>query len=260
MRNLAETITFTNQKGGVGKTSLAMNFGIRLRMAGARVLFVDMDPQCSLTYVMGIDKAPLTIYDVLLRKSSVQEAILQGPECDIIAAAPELSALSLNLTGNGREYLLRKALAPLAEQYQFIIIDSPPTLGVLTVNILTAADGVIIPALADVFSLQGIGQLYSTIQTVKSRSNPALQIVGIVLSRHTDRFLLNRELRQMMRDTAEQIQSRVFESVIRESVVVREAQAMRQSIFRYAPRSKQTNDYDSFAVEYLRYAGYIKGE
>jgi len=257
---MAEIITFTNQKGGVGKTSLAMNFGIRLKLAGARVLFVDMDPQCSLTYAVGIDNAPLTIYDALLRKKESKDTILHAAECDIIAAAPELSALSVHLNGSGKEYLLRDTLKPLADSYDFIIIDSPPTLGILTINILTAADRVIIPALADVFSLQGIGQLYSTIQTVKARSNATLQIAGIVLSRHTDRFLLSREMREMMRNTAEQIHSRVFEATIRESVVVRESQAMRQSIFKYAPRSNQTDDYDRFVLEYLRYAGYMKSE
>ena len=115
----------------------------------------------------------------------------------------------------------------------------------------------IIPALADVFSLQGVGQLYMTIQTVQANSNPKLRIAGIVLSRHTDRLLLNREMKEMLRNTAEQMHTKVFESVIRESVIVRESQAMRQSIFKYSARSRQTEDYDRFAREYLQGAGYL---
>lgn len=254
---MAEIITFTNQKGGVGKTSLALNFGIRLKLAGAKVLFVDMDPQCNLTYIMGIDEAPVTVYDLLTGQSDVREAILHTGEADLIAAAPALSTLNLSLNGPGREYLLRNALQPIVGEYNFIVIDSPPTLGILTINILTAADSVIIPALADVFSLQGVGQLYMTIQTVQANSNPNLRIAGIVLSRHTDRLLLNREMKEMLRSTAEQMHTKVFESVIRESVIVRESQAMRQSIFKYSARSRQTEDYDRFAREYLQGAGYL---
>lgn len=254
---MAEIITFTNQKGGVGKTSLALNFGIRLKLAGAKVLFVDMDPQCNLTYIMGIDEAPVTVYDLLTGQSDVREAILHTGEADLIAAAPALSTLNLSLNGPGREYLLRNALQPIVGEYNFIVIDSPPTLGILTINILTAADSVIIPALADVFSLQGVGQLYMTIQTVQANSNPNLRIAGIVLSRHTDRLLLNREMKEMLRNTAEQMHTKVFESVIRESVIVRESQAMRQSIFKYSARSRQTEDYDRFAREYLQGAGYL---
>ena len=179
---MAEIITFTNQKGGVGKTSLAMNFGVRLKMAGARVLFVDMDPQGNLTYTMGIDHAEVTVYDLLLGRRTAREAILHAAECDIIASSPGLSTFNLTQAGTGKEYLLRNALQPVTADYDFIVIDSPPTLGILTINILTAANSVMIPALADVFSLQGIGQLYTTIQTVQANSNPKLRIAGIVLS------------------------------------------------------------------------------
>lgn len=254
---MADIITFANQKGGVGKTSLAMNFGVRLKSIGAKVLLLDMDPQCSLSYVMGVDQPPCTIYDVLLRRAAAERAVLHMEECDIIAASPKLSALDYSFSGQGREFLLREALRPLGDSYDFIIIDGPPTLGILTINIFAVANGIVIPALADVFSLQGIGQLYSTVQTVQRRSNPDLKIMGIVLSRHTDRFLLSHELRMMIEQTARQINTHVFEAAIRESVVIREAQAVRKSIFKYAPRSNQAGDYDRFILEYLRYAGYL---
>lgn len=252
---MAKIITFTNQKGGVGKTSLAMNFSIRLRMMGQRVLLVDMDPQCSLTYIMGVDDPERTVYEVMLRQATVSSAIIRAEECDILCASPKLSTADITLTELGKEYILRDALAEVDGLYDFIVIDSPPTLGILTVNILTAADSVIIPALADIFSLQGVGQLYSTIQAVQRYCNPKLEITGIVLSRHTERFLLSRELRQVMEQTAQQIRSQVFKSTIRESVTLRESQAYRQSVFKYAPKSKQTLDYNSFVNEYLQRTG-----
>ena len=257
---MAEIITFINQKGGVGKTSLAMNFGIRLKMAGARVLLVDMDPQCNLTYIMGVDTPPHTVYEVMLRQIGAADAIVHAEECDIIPASPNLSTLNLTLSGPGKEFCLRDGLREVVGRYDFIVIDSPPTLGILTINVLSLANSVIIPALADVFSIQGVGQLYASIQAVKVASNPDLKIAGIVLSRHTDRLLLSRELREMMENAAQQIHTCLFDAVIRESVVVREAQAMRQSVFKYAPRSKQTADYDKLVLEYLHNTGYIKDE
>ena len=257
---MAEIITFINQKGGVGKTSLAMNFGIRLKMAGARVLLVDLDPQCNLTYIMGVDDPPHTIYEVMLRQVSAANAIVQAGECDLIAASPNLSTLNLTLSGSGKEFYLRDALRQIVGLYDFIVIDSPPTLGIRTINVLSMANSVVIPALADVFSIQGVGQLYASIQAVQASSNPDLKITGIVLSRHTDRLLLSRELREMMENAAQQIHTRLFDAVIRESVVVREAQAMRQSVFKYAPRSKQTADYDKLVLEYLHSTGYMKDE
>ena len=257
---MAEILTFINQKGGVGKTSLAMNFGIRLKMAGARVLLVDMDPQCNLTYIMGVDDPAHTVYEVMLRQVGTADAVIHAAECDLLAASSSLSTLNLTLSGPGKEFYLRDALRPVADSYDFIIIDSPPTLGILTINVLSVANSVIIPALADVFSLQGVGQLYASIQAVQAASNPALKIDGIVLSRHTDRLLLSRELREMMENAAQQIHTRLFDAVIRESVVIREAQATRQSVFKYAPRSKQTADYDKLVLEYLRSTGYMKDE
>lgn len=255
---MAHIITFTNQKGGVGKTTLAMNIGVRLKMTGARVLLVDLDSQCSLTYAMGVDAPEVTVMDVLMHRADAMQAVVHAEECDLICASPQLSVADVAFTEIGKEYLLREALEPLQTSYDFIILDSPPTLGVITINILTAADGVMIPALADIFSLQGIGQLYSTIETVRKYCNPKLKVMGIILSRHSDRLVVSRELRSAMQQTASQIGSVLYDAAVRESVAVREAEVKRQSIFRYTRNSKQAQDYEQIVEEFLDREGYAK--
>ena len=248
---MAEIIAVTNQKGGVGKTTTSLNLGAGLRQRGKRVLFVDMDPQCSLTYIMDGSSEGRTVQDLLLGKCNTVSSIQKLREGDLIAAAPGLSTLDMVLTGIGRAFKLRNALHEVRDDYDYIVVDSPPTLGILTVNVLTAANCVIIPALADIFSLQGVGQLYSTIQTIKEFSNPNLIIRGILLIRHTDRFILHRSMRDMLEETAEQIGTSVFKTSIREAVTVREAEAQQQSLFAYAPKSKQARDYEDFVSEFL---------
>lgn len=255
---MARIITFTNQKGGEGKTSLAMNFAVRLHMAQYRVLLVDMDSQCSLTYCMGVDNPAVTVFELLTRQASAQQAIVHTEECDIICASPKLSTADVTFIDLGKEYLLREALAEISGQYDFIVIDSPPALGILTVNILTAADQVMIPAQTDVLSLKGIGQLYNTLQSVKRYCNPTLELAGIVLTRHKGRLRLSRELREMTEQMSQQMGTVVFEASIREAVAISESHAKRQSIFKSAPRSTQAADYERVAMEYLRRSGMIK--
>ncbi len=252
---MARIITFTNQKGGEGKTSLAMNFAVKLRMEGFRVLLVDMDSQCSLTYCMGVDNPPVTVFDLLTRRAAAHQAVVHAAECDIICGSPNLSTADVTLVDLGKEYLLKEALAEVAAQYDFIVIDSPPALGILTVNILTAADCVVIPAQTDVLSLKGVGQLYGTIQSVKRYCNPGVVIAGIVLTRHKGRLRLSRELREMTEQMSQQMGTIVFDASIREAVAVSESHAKRKSIYLTAPNSKQAMDYEQFTMEFLRRSG-----
>ena len=248
---MAKIIAITNQKGGVGKTTTAMNFGVGLVRRGKRVLFVDMDPQCSLTYVMCGNSQGVTVRDLLTnRTDGVAEAIQRVREGDLIAAHPDLTSIESDLEGEYATYRLARAIAPINHRYDYIIIDSPPALSMLTLNILTAASGVIVPSLADIFSLQGLGQLYSSIQVVRECCDIPLPIYGILMIRHTDRFILNRSMREMLENTAAQLGTRVFRSTIRDAIAVREAAASRQSLFAYSPRSKQTRDYEVFVEEY----------
>lgn len=256
---VAKVLAVTNQKGGVGKTTTALNLGAGLGRKGARVLFIDMDPQCSLSYILGAESGSGTIQDLLMKTASADQVIQHVEEGDLIPASPGLSSMDMVLNQTGKEYRLREGLAPILDRYDYIIIDSPPTLGVLTINILTAAQGILIPVLADIFSLQGVGQLVTTIQAVQTYCNPGLRIRGLVLTRHTDRYVLSREMRRMLQETAEQLGTKVYEASIREAVGVREAQARRMSIFRYDKKSKQAMDYEALVDEFLRDEQEMKG-
>lgn len=249
---MAEILAITNQKGGVGKTSTALNLGVGLMRKGKRVLFVDMDPQCSLSYIMQGDCSGITAQELLLQQATAAQAIQQVPEGFLIAASRNLSTMDRVLTEPSTVFRLRDALAPIKGMYDYIVVDSPPTLSILTANILTTADSVVIPALADIFSVQGLGQLYSTIQAVKTYCNPGIAIRGILLVRHTDRFMLNRGMRGMLEETARKIETKVYQVSIREAVAIREAEASQESIFKYAPKSKQAKDYAAFVEEFLQ--------
>lgn len=250
---MARIIAITNQKGGVGKTTTAVNFGVGLRQLGKRVLLIDMDSQCSLTYIMCGEYEGKSVKELLLDPREDARAVVRhAPEADVLPSSRELVTLELQLTDVGRAYRLSRALKQLSDDYDYIIIDSPPALGILTVNILTAANGVIVPALADVFSLQGVGELYSTIQTVKEYCNPNLRLYGILMTRLSERRILDRSMREMLDEAAAHMETRVFASSVREAVAVREAEAKRQSIYAYSPRSGQAKDYEAFLREYLK--------
>ena len=249
---MGKIVCVTNQKGGVGKTTTAIQLGRGLMILnGCKVLFVDMDSQCNMTYVLGADDEKYNIMSVLSGECSAAEAVQHVDGIDIIPSSQDISAMQKVASGNRTEFVLREALAPLKNRYDYIVIDSPPALGLVTVNILTASDVVVIPAVADILSLQGIGQLYNTINAVKTYCNPDLKIDGILLTRHNDRLIHSREVREMIQDTADQIGTRVYNSKIRESVVIREATTSRQSVFDYAPKSSQADDYWGFVAEFL---------
>lgn len=249
---MGKIVCVTNQKGGVGKTTTAIQLGRGLMFVNNhKVLFVDMDSQCNMSYVLGADDQKNNIMTVLSGGCRAENAIQHIGEIDIIPSSQDISAMQKYITGNRKEYVLREALAPIKNKYDYIVIDSPPALGLITINILTAADVVIIPAAADILSLQGIGQLYNTIDAVKTYCNPDLKIDGILLTRHNDRLVHSREIREMIQETADQIGTRVYDAKIRESVLIREATTSGKSIFDYAPRSRQADDYWGFISEFL---------
>ena len=246
-----EVIAIATQKGGTGKTTTAHALGAGLIWRANRVLFIDLDPQGNLSYILRADMDGATSYEVLTGQATAKEAIQHKPGGDIIPASPALSGANLEVNKTGKEYRLREALEPIRNDYDYIVIDTPPALSILTVSALTASDSVIIPAQADIFSLQGISQLYDTIQAIQQHSNPSLSIKGILLIRHNTRAILSRDLTRVMSNMAQQMGTRVYDSVIREGIAIKEAQASQQDIYSYAPRANPTRDYIAFIDELL---------
>jgi len=248
-------IAIINQKGGVGKSTTAMAIGAGLSFKGYRVLCIDLDAQGNLSNTMGIDSTSMTCYssmNVLNDNITAEQAIQHTKQGDIIASSPALSAADTVITELNKEYRLREALVPVHNNYDYAIIDTPPALGILTVNALVAATDCLIPAQADVYSLHGINQLYRTIQLVKTYCNPQLNIMGILLTRYTGRTVISRDVSKMMAQTAGQIETKLYSTRIRECTAVKEAQAVRQNIFTYAKRSNAAKDYNALIIEILK--------
>ena len=247
-----ETIAIIAQKGGTGKTTTAQALAAGLKNRGARVLLVDADPQGNLTYAMGKSTTRANLYSVLLEETTAQEAIQIIGSIGLIAASPLLATLDLILTQARKEYRLKKALNSIAGQYEYCIIDTPPALGILTTNALTASNGAIITAQADIFSLQGIGALSPIFQAIRSHTNPGLTIEGILLTRHNPRTIISREILSMLEETAQQMHTKVFNTTIRENTAIKEAQATRQDIYTYDSASNAAADYKAFIDELMR--------
>lgn len=241
-------IAILNEKGGVGKTATteALNDGLRLR--GKKVLCIDMDLQTNLTAAMSADRDKPNIIDLINGEATPAEAIQDTGRAHIIAGSRSLATLS------GSPAALRDALQATrcpVNTYDYVLIDCPPSMGLASLNALTAATAAIIPTTADAFSLQALGNVWQTVQTVQAQANEALYISGIVLTRWSSRTIITRELTAMIEQAAAQMGTRVFNTRVRECTSLREAEANRESIFDYAPRSHTAKDYNSLINELL---------
>ena len=243
-----EVIAIVNRKGGVGKTATAQALGAGLIRKGCSVLYIDLDSQTNLTYGLGADAAGLSSMDVLTGEATAQEAIQHTPQGDVIAGAEALAGADAAIDATGKEYRLKEALDGL--QYDYCIVDTPAQLGTLTVNALTAADSVVIPVQAEVYSLQGIGQLSKTIEAVKKYCNHDLYIRGILITRYNGRAIISRDMQSNLEEAAQQLKTRLYSTPIRECVSIKEAQAQQQDIYSYAPRSNAAKDYAAFIEEF----------
>lgn len=241
-----------NQKGGVGKTTTVSALSGGLKLRGRNVLTVDLDPQGNLSYSFGAEPDGKNALGILTGEISVAEAVVHTEQGDIIPGGKALSGADAFITDTGKEYRLREALSELEGRYDVIIIDTPPALGILTVNALTACTSVIIPAQADIYSLQGIEQLGETMAPVKKYCNSGLYIEGILLTRYNPRAVLSRDIVSYMEQMAKKLETKVFDTKIREAVSIREAQMLRQDIFAYAAKSNVAADYDTFIDELLK--------
>lgn len=246
-----KTIAVINQKGGVGKSTTALAVGAGLALKGLSVLYVDLDAQGNLTFAMGAEAGRYNALGTLQRPETAREKLQRTRQGDIIASSPSLAGADTVITATGKEYRLKEALRSFGGSYDYCVIDTPPALGILTVNALTACTGALIPAQADVFSLQGIGQLDITIETVRRYCNPALAIMGIVLTRYRPRSVISREVAELMGETAARLSTKLYKSKIRECTALKEAQAKRQSIYSYAPKSHAAEDYAALVNEIL---------
>lgn len=257
-----KTITVCNEKGGVGKSTTAGALTTGLMLAGKKVLLIDADIQGNLTGTFRADRNGSNVMDLLTGKTTADKAIQKTEQGDIIPSSRTLATAELSLYfPNGQPvtareknlipYRLKKALDQVSDQYDFCIIDTPPTLGVITINALTASDSVIIPAEAEQYSLEGLGQLYKTIEAVRKTANPDLRIEGILIVRFNRRTTLSRQLADALIQASRQLQTKVFRTPIRECIALKEAHSMKQDIYRYAPRSNATADYKELVKEIL---------
>lgn len=247
---MAKVIAIANQKGGVAKTTTSGAMAASLKRRGFKVLAVDLDPQGNLSDGVGADnETQNTIYELL--KGETNDVVQSLDAFDIIPSNIMLASADIEFTQTGKEYRLKEALAEIEKKYDYVILDTPPSLGILTVNAFTYANEVIIPTSAGIFAVSGIVQLYSSIETVRKYCNQSLKIAGILLTRYNPRAIINKDIKEITEQLADRIHAKVFNTFIRTSVVVEEAQANHIDLYSYNEKNSVTKDYEAFVTEYL---------
>ncbi len=253
-----KVIAVNNQKGGTGKTTTAAALGFALYHRGFKVLLTDLDAQGNLSYTVNADGCRYGVFGAMERPETTPQEIQpvcfdeNGGRVDVIPSTERLAVAEKIFTEIGKEYKLKEALQNIKpEQYDYVIIDTPPALSILSINALAAADTVIIPAQADIYSLQGITQISSTISTVRKYCNSKLTIDGIVLTRYNSRTTISKDLAAALTQTAKKLSTKVYDTRIRECTAIKEAQALRKDIFLYAPKSNAVEDYSRLTDEII---------
>jgi chromosome partitioning protein len=247
---VGRVIALANQKGGVAKTTSTINLGVALRELGHSVLGVDMDPQGNLTMSQGInpDDVNASMYNVLVQGLDIRDVIHQR-EIDVAVSSIDLAGADMALSAViGRERALARALMAVRDDYDFVLIDTPPSLGLLTVNALTAADAVIVPVQCEYLSLRGLAQLENTLELVRENLNPGVHIAGILPTLYDSRTLHGNESVEILRSNFGDL---VFDTVVRKTIKFAEAPMAGVSVLKYAPRSDAAEAYRSLAREVL---------
>ncbi|MEZ4919022.1 MAG: ParA family protein [Saprospiraceae bacterium] len=241
-------ISLLNHKGGVGKTTSAINIGAGLVERGKKVLLIDLDPQANLTISLGIPRQRVTIYEAL-RGESELVPVNHKPNLDVITSSLDLSGAEMELINEaGREFILRELLSHVIDDYDYIIIDCPPSLGLLTLNALTSSRFIIIPLQTEFLAVQGLAKIKQVIDKVRFRLNKQLEIGGVVATMYDSRRVLNRDVVDIIH---KYFGDQVFKTYIRENVALAEAPAQRKDIFDYNPKSPGAQDYLDLSDEII---------
>lgn len=245
---MKKTISIINQKGGVGKSTTACSLASALSLKGKSILLIDLDPQCNLSQSLGVEAYDNNIYQCLKRecKFSPMQIMMN---LDIVPSTIDLNAFELEMSSEpGREYLLRELLEQVKTDYDYIIIDCSPSLGLVALNALTASDSYLVPILPHHLSIQGLSKLLEVTQKIKARINPKLELEGVLLTQFSHRKVMHKEISEVIR---EYFNGKMYEASIRENISLAEAPSAGIDIFRYAPNSNGAEDYLKLCEEFL---------
>lgn len=251
---MGRIIAIANQKGGVGKTTTAINLSACLAEKGKKVLALDMDPQGNMTSGLGLDKESVekTVYDLIINEADIEEVLQKEAleNLDVLPTNIDLSAAEIELIGvEDKEFIVRNAVEKIKDNYDFVIIDCPPSLSMLTINAMTTADSVLVPIQCEYYALEGLSQLIHTVELVKERLNPRLEIEGVVFTMYDARTNLSLQVVENVKDN---LQQAIYKTIIPRNIRLAEAPSYGMPISQYDPKSAGSESYMKLADEVMR--------